>query len=196
MKKFNVELKHYDAFENKVFSVVLPDYFNNASVRDIVYPAIKGRYGYSIHVTQSSDDIPPTCSSVEGLLNAVKRTKLWSRKETKEYGNLIEVPVEVKEFHLPRCFKVEECNYNMSCGSLGITFFRLGTETHCPFGVFTALFDSVMEELDCKVSRNGYYYMHDEWKFMQDEKDPTLWKAVRTELKREVLARTITYKQL
>ena len=194
MKKFNVELKHYDAFKNKVFSVVLPDYFNNASVRDIVYPAIKGRYGYSIHVTQSSDDIPPTCSSVEGLLNAVKNTKLWSRKETKEYGDLVEVPVEVKEFHLPKCFKVTECDYNINCGNMGITFFRIGAQ--CPFGIATVVLDNVAEELDCKISRNGYYYIHDEWKFEQDKDDPTLWKAMRTELKREVVSTTIVYKQL
>lgn len=194
MKKFNVEIKHYDAFESKTFSVVLPDYMNNASVRDIVYPVIKGRYGYSIHVFQSPLDTPPTDTSVESLLHSVKNTKLWSRKEKKVYGDLIEVPVEIKEFHLPECFKVTSCEFNISCGMLGITFFRVGTE--CPIGTTTALFDNVSEELDCKVSRNGYYFMHDKWKFEQDEKDKTLWRAMRTEMRRELESVEITYKQL
>lgn len=199
MKKFAINISYYHATENKYYLVMLPDYFTKEAVYDIVRRSKKSKYNLSVREVDSSWDVGIKCATMTTLLKNVSQVRLWKRSEKTIYGDPVENLLETSEFHLPQYMTIKEVSFNQGYGHSGegLTFFRVYLQANgCPIDMSFSCILNTVGGMKTKLSKNNYCYIEGRWKFVQGEKDPTLWKAIKYEVKRSIIGKEISYIQI
>lgn len=199
MKKFEIKISYPQAIECKYFVLMLPDYFTEEAVYAIVRHHKKKKYNLYVREVNSSWDAGIKCSTLEELLEKIKEVRLWKRSERTIYGDPEETLLETSEFHLPQYMIIKEVSFNQNYGysGEGLTFFRVYLQANgCPIDMSFSCILNTVGGMSTRLSKNNYCYIPGRWKFIQDEKDPTLWKSIKYEVKKTIIGKEISYIQI
>ena len=195
MKKFEIRISHPQATETKYFTVILPDYFTGEAVYSILRQSKKKKYNLFVKEVNLSWDAGIQCLTMESLMESISQVRLWWRTEKKLYGDPKETILETSEFQLPQHMYIKDVSWNARYGysEEGITFFRVYLQWPDAVDVSFSCSVNIVKDIPTKWSRNGYCYISGRWKFVQDEKDPSLWKAIKYEVRKDIIGKEVSF---
>ena len=199
MKKFEIKISYPQVIESKYFTILLPDYFTEEAVYAIVRHSKKKKYTLSVKERDLLSAAYIECSTMETLLENINQVRLWRRTEKLLYGDPEETILETSEFHLPQYMTIKEVSFNQNYGysGEGLTFFRVYLQANgCPIDMSFSCILNTVGGMSTRLSKNNYCYVPGRWKFIQDENDSTLWKAIKYEVKRNIIGKEISYIQI
>jgi hypothetical protein len=174
MKRF-VIVRHENAIENVIIPINCSEAFNNVFFKMFLEGLRRELYdieivdSLSLSMLGSDYKIYDTAENIEALVETIKTVKLYERVVKPVIA--IDTKAEVKEFKMSSCFVIKDVSRSSMC-----TFFKVKKD---PESIKDIIFDdtSLKKALECKVSRNNYYYMHGNWHFYRSISNPTLWEA-------------------
>lgn len=195
MKKFEIKISYPQAIESKYFTILLPDYFTEEAVYAIIRHSKRRKYDIRVKERNLLSAAYIECSTMEALLEGINQVRLWRRTEKKLYGDPKETILDTSEFQLPQHMYIKDVSWNARYGysEEGITFFRVYLQWPDAVDVSFSCSVNIVKDIPTKWSRNGYCYIPGRWKFVQDEKDPSLWKAIKYEVKKDIIGKEVSF---
>ena len=174
MKRF-VVIRHERAIENVVIPVNCSELFDNVLFERFLSSLHVNIYNIEMvkelrlpNAWEAYRMLEPV-DSIEELVKVVKATKLYEKTRTPV--NCINKKAEVRRFRMSSCFIIDDVSRSSVC-----TFFKVSND---PESIKDIMFDdeSLLETLECKISKNHYYYLRGDWHFFRSTSNPTVWEA-------------------